>query len=226
MQPGRNHIDRVTTLFGAALLGVACVAPGGCASSARPRPATAPAQLGPAQRVEEAWKLAEQAERERKRGKLTEAAALYRQSVATSPDIAAVWNNYAATLYELNDRLNAVQAFNRAAEAEPTDPRPFENIGHIYFEIGWAEEALRYYERSLAISPTHLAALRGAIRAAEAIGRAEEVDLDRIRTGLLSETDPVWRTYFERQQPLFRTRLEKNREELNRSESASFTPNR
>ena len=204
----------VATLVGAA----AFVPLSGCATDGRSDAQTeAPETLSPAERLALAWRLADDAERERERGRLLEAADLYRRSVSYSGTIAAVWNNYGKTLYELGDLYNAVEAFKRAAESEPTDPRPFEHIGHIYYEIGWDEPALDYYEKSLSITPTHLRSLRGAVLTADRIGRVADVDLERIRLALLVERDDAYRSYFNRRQSQVKERLKEERAFKNRS---------
>ena len=89
------------------------------------------------------------------------------------------------------------EAYSKAAELEPSDPRPFTSIGTIYYGIGYQRDALSYYERALTINANYLPALDGAIRAAAALQRASTSDLDRIRLALLIANEPQLRTFYE-----------------------------
>ena len=98
-----------------------------------------------------------------------------------------------------------------ASELNPTDPRPITNIGITNMRVGWAEDAIDDFHRALEISPGYLPALRGSIRAADLLGRAEYEDLNRIRRALLAERDDDWRAYLERQRFLIESRLRSGR---------------
>ncbi|MEM7623126.1 MAG: hypothetical protein AAF235_07960 [Planctomycetota bacterium] len=193
--------------FSALSLGGAVLMLGACASSGTTPRAADIAASDPSARIAEAWKIAERAESARSLGETEDAARLYAESLGMWDQNSVVWHNYGTVLFELDDRFNAVEAFGRAADLEPTDPRPLTSNGHLYFQNGWADASLDYYERALAIDPNYLPALRGAIRAAEALGRAEPVDLDRIRLALLLERDPKYRAYFIRRQDIVENRI-------------------
>ena len=197
--------DRKT--LGAALgvcLGIAAVVSlGGCASSGRSN-----AELvSPEVRMREARELAQKAERARLDGDPAKAIELYQQSIAKSDTLPLVWNNLGKLLIETENYLDGASALTAAAELEPSNPTPLTNIGTAYLKAGWAELSMDYFDRALLISPTHLPALRGALVAADSLARAEEEDLDRIRTALLREQDPAWRAWFERRRFIFENRL-------------------
>lgn len=199
-----------------ASIGLALAAtPGGCAGG-RPRPPSAGRAIEASERLAHAWDLAQAADAAAYDGRVEEAVRLYAEAVAYGPGFAPIWNNYGHSWYLLGNRLAAVEAYSKAAELEPSDPRPFTSIGHIYNEISWAEEALRYYELALRINPNHLEALIGAVRAAESMGRAEEIDLDRIRAALLLTADESARVYLQRRQSLVVGRLDRARDEKQR----------
>jgi tetratricopeptide (TPR) repeat protein len=211
-QARRLRRTRRGQIAGALIIAAVIAAAGGCGTTGSRKVKTdeAPA-LTPQQRLELAWELAEKADRARKQDDLADAASLYKQSTQMSGELSHVWTNYGFTLYELGDRLNAVPAYQRAAEAEPTDPRPYNYIAWIYYEMGWDVEGLKYYERSLAIDPNFLPSLRGAIQSAERLGRAEHIDLDRVRLALLIEREPKLREYLQRRQYLLEQRLKGER---------------
>ncbi len=204
---GRRGPSLPAILFAVA----SAVALTGCGSAETSRGPAEPSELSPAGRLAEAWRLGMLAERARQEGDTTEAIALYRRSLAFDTGVAAIWNNYGTLLYETENRLGAIQAFQRAAEAEPSDPRHLTFVGHIYFENGWAEVALDFYERALAIDRNHLPGLRGAVRSAEALGRATSADLERIRRALLIEQDDRYRNFFLRRQTIVKNRIESER---------------
>ncbi len=184
----------VVSLAGA-LVGVA----GGCGSPRRVAPP-------PAQRLTEANALAERAERAESSGEILRAIELYQESVNTSGTVAN-WNNLGVLLMDQQNYAGAVSAFRRAAELEPTDPRPMTNMGIAFYRAGWADDALDHFDRALVISPTYVPALRGAAAAGDAVGRATEKDLDRLKAALLYDADPAWREFFERRRSVVQQQL-------------------
>lgn len=193
----------------AGVLAVAVVSLGlaaGCTSQDSRRGTTVLTPTGPGgdlaragERRAEAERLYVLAEEARRDGKPEEAAQYYRASIAQSGDLAVVWNNLGVLYLENENYKDAVSAFTVASRQQPEDPRPLANIALAYREAGWAEDAYDYYNRALEVSPTYLPAIRGAIEAADALGRGTERDLERVREGLLTETDPEWRAFMERQ---------------------------
>lgn len=165
----------------------------------------------PDERIREAERLAAQADEARRDGKSDRAIELYRESIEFSADFPDVWNNLGLLLLEDGQPDKAISAFSMASELNPTDPRPITNIGITNMRVGWAEDAIDDFHRALEISPGYLPALRGSIRAADLLGRAEYEDLNRIRRALLAERDDDWRAYLERQRFLIESRLRSGR---------------
>lgn len=188
--------------FAALALLLAAVTLGGCASTGK----TDRSLARDAERLAEAKRFADQGDKARRDSDYQKAIELYRRSVSESGGLAHVWNNLGLVLTETGNYADAVSAYSVAAELSPTDPRPVTNIGLAYQKAGWAEDAIVYFERALRIDPNHRPALRYAIVAADTLSRAEPEDLERIRRALLSETDPQWRDYLERQRFLFESR--------------------
>ena len=153
----------------------------------------------PQQRLGDAVRLAEQAERAMQRGRRDEAIALYRQSIEASPDLALAWHNLGVLLMEQHNYIDAVEAFKAAADLAPQDPRPYYMIGVAYDHQGWAEPSLSYFVRSLERSPNYVPALRGAVRASKRLDMADRASLERARRALAVDPDPAWRQIEQRE---------------------------
>lgn len=158
-------------------------------------------------RLAEANRLAAEAQKAMEAGDSPRAISLYRQSIDASGDFPDVWNNLGLLLLQSGDLGPARSAFSRAAELDPTDPRAYYNMGVTNLRAQWAEDAIEDFKKALAISPSYLPALRGAIQAADLLGRAEYEDLDRVKRALLAEHDERWKAFFERQRYLIESRL-------------------
>lgn len=162
------------------------------------------------QRRQRAIALADRAQRAAEAGRIDQAETLYRESVATDPKVFMAWNNLGELLLRAGEHADAVLAFREAAQLQPTDPRPLFNVGLTYSRAGWAEESLQAYRAALLRDPKHVPSLRGAARAAEMLRVADEPALEHVRTGMLHETDPTWRAYFQRQEFRIRAAMDGN----------------
>jgi tetratricopeptide (TPR) repeat protein len=147
----------------------------------------------------EALRLADRAAAANKKGDAAQAEELYRQALSLDRSLFQAWNDLGNLLMARHQYADAVSAFVTAADLQPADPRPLYNAGVAYQRIGWAEDALGFFEKALARDENHLDSLRGATRAAESLNRASPAILDRVHRGLLRETNDQWREYFERQ---------------------------
>ncbi|USN98121.1 MAG: tetratricopeptide repeat protein [Phycisphaeraceae bacterium] len=178
----------------------------GC--KAQPKEAEPGSQLTElGQRTQEAERLAGLAQKAMNAGHADKAIDLYRQSIEYSAEFPDVWNNLGLLLLEKGDLQKAMSSFSMAAELDPTDPRAFYNMGVTHMRAQWAEDAIDDFRKALAITPSYLPALRGAIQAADMLGRAENEDLEFVKRALLTETDEQWRAYFERQRYLIDSRI-------------------
>lgn len=136
-----------------------------------------------------------------------EAERLYMSALGQYPDFGQAWNNLGVVLMSKDRFLEAGEAFDRAAELEPTDPRPPYNRGLLWFDRGYLRESVPFFLESLERDPNYLAALRSAIRASILLRETSEMTLDQIKRALLIETDQKWRDYFERQRLLIEANL-------------------
>jgi tetratricopeptide (TPR) repeat protein len=155
--------------------------------------------MHPERRFREAMRLTRLAENARDEGDTPRAIAYYRAAVRTSPDLWIAQNNLGLMLLETSDAHLGAKHLLRAAEIEPTDPRPLTNLGWAYWQRDWPAEALRYFDMAVDRAPNDLGALRGAIRAAESQGRAQPTDLERVLRASFIETERRWIEYFQRQ---------------------------
>ena len=136
-------------------------------------------------------------------GKAAPAAEKYKDAIRASEDYGPAWNNLGKALMRDQNFYDAQQAFVRAAELLPRDPRPSENLGVLYVNRDLPGEALKHFEESLARDPNYLPSIRGLVRASQFSERndqaSHELIRDHIRRALLLETDPKWREFFQRQ---------------------------
>jgi tetratricopeptide (TPR) repeat protein len=126
------------------------------------------------------------------------AVTLYREAIVLDRDRYVAWNNLGVELMNRGDYLDAVAALKVASDLSPRDPRPVANIGLAYQQMGWANDALVYYEQALHRDETFLDALRGFALAEELLGRGSLQSLEQIKRALMVEKDKEWRTFFER----------------------------
>lgn len=148
---------------------------------------------------EEARRILTRAEKAESDGKPDQAIDLYLQAVRLDESLQNAWNNLGTLLMERSRYADAVNAFQRASQLVPGDPRPEYNIGVAYQLNGWGEDAYRHFGYALGRDPSHLPSIRGYVRSAEMTGKADGDLLDIIKTATLRETDAEWRDYFLRQ---------------------------
>lgn len=160
-----------------------------------------------ADRIDEARRLAAEALRAQKAGERDKAIELYRESLSVSGDLYFVWSNLGTLLQERGEYMDAVAAYQRAADLELRDPRPLENIGTVYGELGWEERALEFYLKALNRDGRSVQALRGAVRAAKLLGLADPEALDRVRTAMMVDADPDWRSIYGAEQQRIATQV-------------------
>lgn len=167
----------------------------GCASHKPPQYAPQTAQAH-----KEALALKEEAEQAEKAGNYDKAIELNHKAITLEPDMGAAWNNLGLDLMHRgnpDDFVDAAQAFKKAADIMITDDRPYHNLGVLYHERGFADEALRYFALALERNPNSLESLRGAVASAKRLYRSDEAGLARLNRALMIETDPQWRQIME-----------------------------
>lgn len=178
---------------------IACALVAGCESGGlKPNPSLADAGANQAQRIREASELAIQAKAAADEGEVEEAIDLNRRAIALDATLAGAWNNLGVLLMQQQNYRDAIEAFSRAADLLPADPRPYENIAHSYREAGYSSDAYLYFTKSLERDPNWLNSLRGVVACAQELNLSNPSLLANIRRGLLIESDPAWRMVFNR----------------------------
>jgi tetratricopeptide (TPR) repeat protein len=128
-----------------------------------------------------------------------------------SQNLPVSWNALGLLYMKQTNYMEAQRMFLGAADVSPMDPKPYYNVGVVYDRTGWSEKALEYFLKSLDRDPRYLDSLRGAASSVLLLQRADQGALDRIHTALLLETDPAWRSFFEREQLRLKNSLDDER---------------
>lgn len=191
-----SHATAARALTAAGLLGLAALA-AACAGHGRrdtgpTEPPDAAAQL------DRATALVRQAQRHELAGKDALAIEGYRGAIGEYAELPVAWNNLGSLLMKKGDNLAAADAFKTAAELSPTDPRPVHNLGTLWENLGYIDDAHRWYDEALKRDERYLPSLRRMLVIEETRNRPDELTLDRLRTGLLVEQDPWWADRFKR----------------------------
>lgn len=188
---------RVQRLIGAGLFLVAgSLLPLACASKQSgafelPDGARPEAQ---AEQIRKAHDLASRAERAGQAKRYDEAITLYQQALAAYRQFPSAWLNLGVMHMKVGNGLQAVEAFNVAAEVDPDDPRPFYNIGAIYEEKFYYKEAIAYYNKAIERDPNLLPALRRSVYLEMQMNSFTPASKDRVMRAIMLETDPTYKS--------------------------------
>lgn len=195
--PGLTPSPLTTALLAAlAAVTILAVAPGCQQGGLRGNPSD-PA-VDAEHNIREAGELAYRAKQAADKNKPDEAIALNQQALALNPQHVGAWNNLGALLMARQNYRDAMQAFEKAADLLPKDPRPYENLALCWYEMGYDDNALNYYRKSLERDPFWLPSLRGNVACLQRLNKADDPAPEQIRRGLMIESDPTWRSVFER----------------------------
>lgn len=195
----------------------------GCAGTKRNAANLSNTEIDERQRMDQALNLALQAAKTKDPD---EAIKLYQRSVQTYDQIANVWNNLGVTLMGQGRRQEADDAFGRASELAPNDPRPAYNRGLIRFQAKYPAESRVFFVAALERDPNYLPALRGIIEADITSRAMSDETLDYIRRALFNERDKRWRERFELHKSRVEAYLEDQREQAEAKLGASNALNR
>jgi Tfp pilus assembly protein PilF len=108
------------------------------------------------------------------RRRYAEAVALLRRAAALRPDDALIHNNLGSALGESGDLEGAVDAFQRASDAEPDLAASWFNLGKACDALLRSGESDAAYARALAIDPSHLPARIMRANVLKTLGRLDE----------------------------------------------------
>lgn len=112
---------------------------------------------------------------ERFAGNLDAAGLAYQQALAAAPDDPLVWSDIGRLRFGKGEQVQAIEAANRALQADPDNPRALELRAQLLREqAGW-EAALPLYERALIKAPDDLSLLAGFAATLGEAGRMREM---------------------------------------------------
>lgn len=183
--PVRSFV--VPALLASALLSAALMA--ACSGS---RSATRPDHDAEIVAIDEASSLVRDAQRLELAGETDQAIDKYTKAIATYRELPVAWNNLGRLLMLKEENLRAVDAFKTAADLSPTDPRPLYNIGTLWEQLGYLDDAAKWYDESLARDQNFLPALRRRVLVDQIRDHADERTFENCRRALLIEKDPWW----------------------------------
>jgi tetratricopeptide (TPR) repeat protein len=199
-----------TIAAGAALAAALSAGLAGCASSSSRERTLTPEQLGISDagaEVRASSALVREAQRYELAGKDAEAIDRYQRAVEAYREMPVAWNNLGRLLLKRGENLAAADAFKTAAELSPTDPRPMYNLGAMWEELGYFDDAERWYDDALTRDPQHLPSLRRAILIDDLRDLKRPITAERLKTALLIEREPWWIDRFKRYQIRLRAAL-------------------
>lgn len=99
-------------------------------------------------------------------GRGGEAEALFRQSIASNPELGEAHFNLAVLLDEAGNAVEAAEAYRRAAELRPRDHRPRFNLGRLHGRLGRADLQIDAYRDAVEAAPDFV---RGYFHLAKAL---------------------------------------------------------
>lgn len=140
-------------------------------------------------------------------GKRREAIDLYARSIQIDPSSSAAWYNLGLLQQQDQQYAAAAESFQKAAELDPRDPRPHFAFGSQLQQLGWLDEAEKYYALALDRQPSHLPSLKQSVQIGQLLDRYDDKMLDRTRRALQMTNEPVWREYLQRMQLMAQERV-------------------
>jgi protein O-GlcNAc transferase len=116
----------------------------------------------------------QEAVRQHRANRLSEAAALYQQVLSQQPEHASARYLFGMLLKQSGRDDDAIAQLQHAITANPGHLDAHQALGNLYLKLGRAEDAMRSFNRALQIRPGHFAALNGLGLALTSAGRVPE----------------------------------------------------
>ena len=205
MKTGTTTRVTTTALALAIFAGLTLSAPG-CAGSRAGR--DDPVDSGDiGAEVREAGLLVREAQRYEVAGDDARAIEQYQRATQAYNEMPVAWNNLGRLLMKRGENLAAANAFKTASELSPTDPRPMYNLGALWEQLGYYEDAEHWYDEALIRDQRHLPSLRRAILVDQLRDKVRPITAERLKIALLMEREPWWLDRFKRYQIHLRASL-------------------
>jgi tetratricopeptide (TPR) repeat protein len=112
----------------------------------------------------------------RDQGRLAEAEAAFRQSLALAPDNALALNNLGIVLQKLGRFVEAEAALRQALKVKPDHARAWVNLGNVLLDLDRTNEAADALERAFVLDPENAKAAYNLGVALQYAGRLDEAD--------------------------------------------------
>lgn len=202
-----RNSNRIATLAISLALALTAAAMSACNSNRAPRASSKiPTQEERAAVIRDSHSIAMQAQRAEQRGDIARAIDLYRRAVDTNPNFSQAWNNLGRLLLDVERPIDAAIAFRAAADADPSGPEPYFNLGVLWERQGYLDDAVRFYNESLQRNARYLPALRRILILDMRFDLDDARTPDRLRMAMLLDNNPEYRALYERHQQTLRTR--------------------
>lgn len=105
-----------------------------------------------------------------RQGRLAEAIALWRRTVAQAPQDGKTWKNLGIAYFRLEDFGQAIACYERAITLNPTDLGLLVNLGAALRQAGQLTAAVARYQQAIAQDPAYLDAHRNLANVLEKLG--------------------------------------------------------
>ena len=115
--------------------------------------------------------LIEQARAHARQGRIAQAEAVYRETLAITPDHAEALNFVGMCGLARGEHAEAVRMLQRASELEPAQPEIWKTLGLVHMGAGHAAEALAAFDHALQLDPDHFVTRLHRGAAMERLGR-------------------------------------------------------
>lgn len=194
-------MSRTKPFFINACFLAATLAAAGCAGKGRHQAFEPPADADPVVRarlIAKAEALSRDAQRYELAGKEEQAIATYRQAIATYSEIPVAWHNLGVLLAKQGRNLEAAEAYKTASELAPTEPVSLYNIGVLWEDLGYLDDAARWYDEALGRDPNYLPALRRSVLVDDLRNKLSQTTAERLKAAILMEREPWWINRFKR----------------------------
>ncbi|MFN7021460.1 MAG: tetratricopeptide repeat protein [Phycisphaerales bacterium] len=163
-----------------------------------------------ARQLELSGSLVRDAQRLEVAGKPALALEKYMAAIAAYNENPIAWHNAGILMLKQGQNMQAANAFITASELAPTDPRPLYELGALWEELGYLDDAARWYDQALQRDPRHQNSLRRAILMDDLRHKLTGVTAERLKVAMLAERQPWWINRFKRIHQLMAERQENN----------------
>nr|AQQ75108.1 hypothetical protein [uncultured bacterium] len=114
----------------------------------------------------------------------------YERALEQYAELAQAWNGKGVALLALDRYLEAGDAFRRAADLWPDDPRPLFNLGLAYYNRRYFPEAREKFAGAIRRDPNHLPSLRAAVECDRILNNGTPETLEWIKRLLMLDPNP------------------------------------